>query len=88
MTQIALNMDIDINEKDIIYLIKNNEIQKNKKYLVHSLEIKEVGNWHDGYIYDHYAFLEEIDSKLLSHQLIAITSKMLQIKDLYFVKCN
>ena len=82
-----LAIPINLNKNDTIYLIKNNEIQKNKKYLVHSVEMKEDGNWHDGYVYAHYAFLEEIDSQLLSHQLIAVTSKMLEINDIYFVNC-
>lgn len=83
-----LSYPVNINEKDVIYLIKNNQIQKDKKYLIHLLEIKEEGNWHDGYIYAHYAFVEEMDSKLLSHQLIAITSKMLNMKDIYFAPIN
>jgi len=87
MGSYPLSYLIDVKEKDFIYLIKNNEIEKDKKYVIHSLEIKEDGNWHDGFIYSHYAFLEEINTQLLSYEVIAVTSKMLQINDIYFASC-
>ena len=88
MNNIMLYVPIDLKEQDFIYLIKQGITQKDKKYKVHSLEIKEDGNWHDGYIYSHFAYLEEVQSQLISCELIAVTSKMLQIKDLYFTKCD
>jgi hypothetical protein len=81
------SFQIDIKEQDFIYLIKEGVVQKDKKYKVHSLEVKEDGNWHDGYIFSHYAYVEEVESQLISFELIAVTSKMLQTKDLYFIHC-
>jgi hypothetical protein len=83
-----LSFQIDIKEQDFIYLIKEGVVQKDKKYKVHSLEVKEDGNWHDGYIVSHYAYVEEVESQLISFELIAVTSRMLQTKDLYFTKCD
>jgi hypothetical protein len=88
MNNIVLYIPLDLKEQDFIYLIKQGIIQKDKKYKVYSLEIKEEGNWHDGYVYSHFAYLEEIQSQLISFELIAVTSKMLQTKDLYFTKCD
>jgi hypothetical protein len=84
----VLYIPLDLKEQDFIYLKKQGIIQKDKKYKVHSLEIKEGGNWHDGYVYSHFAYLEEVQTQLISFELIAVTSKMLQIKDLYFTKCD
>jgi hypothetical protein len=83
-----LSFQIDLKEQDIIYLIKKGEVQKDKKYKVHCIEVKEDGNWHDGYIFSHFAYVEEVESQLISFELIAVTSKMLQTKDLYFTKCD
>jgi len=83
-----ISFQIDLKEQDLIYLIKQGEIQKDKKYKVHSLETKEDGNWHDGYVYSHFAYVEEVESQLISFELIAVTSKMLELKDLYFTKCD
>ena len=88
MNNIMLYVPIDLKEQDFIYLIKQGITQKDKKYKVHSLEIKEDGNWHDGYIYSHFAYIEELESQLISYELIAVTSQMLQTKDLYFIKCD
>ena len=83
-----LSFTVDLKEQDFIYLIKQGIVQKDKKYKVHCLEVKEEGNWHDGYTFSHFAYVEEVESQLISFELIAVTSKMLQIKDLYFTKCN
>jgi hypothetical protein len=88
MSNKMLYIPIDLKEQDLIHFIKQGINQKEKKYKVHSLEIKEDGNWHDGYIYSHFAYVEEIQSQLVSFELIAVTSKMLEIKDLYFTKCD
>ena len=88
MNNIMLYIPLDLKEQDLIYLIKQGIVQKDKKYKVHCLEIKEDGNWHDGYIYSHFAYIEELESQLISYELIAVTSQMLQTKDLYFIKCD
>lgn len=85
---LSLSVSIDLEVQDSIYLIENSEVQKDKKYRVHCLEIKEDGNWHDGYVYSHYAYLEEVQTQLISLKLIAVTSRMLQIKELFFEKCD
>lgn len=83
-----LSIQIDIKEQDFIYLIKQGVVQKDKKYKVHRLEVQEDGNWHDGYIFSHFAYVEEVESQLISMELIAFTSRMLQINDIYFTKCD
>jgi hypothetical protein len=83
-----LSFQIDLKEQDFIYLINQGEIQKDKKYKVHCIEVTEDGNWHDGYVFSHFAYVEEVESQLISFELIAVTSRMLQIKDLYFTKCD
>jgi hypothetical protein len=78
---------VKLNKYDVIYLIKQGEIKKDKKYKVHSIEIKEDGNWHDGYIISYSAYIEELSTQLITFELLAVTSKMLQINDIYFIHC-
>jgi hypothetical protein len=82
-----LSYQVDLNNNDLIYLIKQGEIKKDKKYKVHSIDIKEDGNWHDGYIISYSAYIEEVKSQLITFELLAVTSKMLQINDIYFTRC-
>jgi hypothetical protein len=54
----------DFKKDDIIYLIKDNEPDKNNSYIIHHIEIIKGGNWHDGYDETHYAYLENTKTKL------------------------
>lgn len=79
----------DFSEKDIVYLMNDaNIILKDKKYLVHKIEIIKGGDFHDGWHEEHFAYLEDIDSQLIEKKLIAFINQMLNVKNIYAIKCN
>jgi hypothetical protein len=78
----------DFSEKDIVYLMKDdNIILKDKKYLVHKIEIIEGGNFLDGWTEEHSAYLEDIDTQIIERKNIAFINQMCGIKNIYAIKC-
>ena len=71
---------------DNIYLIKDNEPDKNNSYIIHYVEIIKGGNWHDGYDESHYAYLENTKTNLCERKLIVYLNMMCQINKFYAVK--
>jgi GABA(A) receptor-associated protein len=76
----------DFKKDDIIYLIKDNEPDKNNSYIIHNIEIIKGGNWHDGYDESHYAHLENTKTNLCERKMIVYLNMMCQIKNFYAVK--
>lgn len=71
---------------DVIYLLKDNKPDKNDTYIIHKIEIIKGGNWHDGFDETHYAYLENIKSKLCERKVIAYINNMCQYNLLYAIK--
>jgi len=78
--------DDDFKKDDTIYLIKDNEPDKNNSYIIHLIEIIKGGNWHDGYDETHYAYLENIKTNLSEKKMIVYLNMMCQIKNIFAVK--
>ena len=71
---------------DIVYLIKDNEPDKNNSYIIHHIEIIKGGNWHDGYDETHYAYLENIKTKLFEKKMIVYLNLMCQVQNFFAIK--
>jgi hypothetical protein len=71
---------------DIIHLIQDNKIDKNNNYIIHNIEIIKGGNWHDGYDETHYAYIENINTKLCEKKMIVYLNLMCGIKMFFAVK--
>ena len=82
------NVNLGFKEGDLVYHIKNNIIQTNQLFKVHAFEIKEGGNFHDGYEETHYAYMEDMETHLVEKREFAFINLMCQKKYIYFVKCT
>ena len=71
---------------DIIYLIKDNEPDKNNSYIIHHIEIIKGGNWHDGYDDTQYAYLENTETNLCEKKIIMYLNLMCQIQNFFAIK--
>jgi hypothetical protein len=79
------NLDVGFKEGDVVYHMKN----INKKFKVHKIDkVEEGGSFHDGYEEKHYAYLEDLETRLIERQQVAFFNLMCQIKNIYFVKCE
>jgi GABA(A) receptor-associated protein len=71
---------------DIVYLLKDNKLDKNETYIIHLIEIIKGGDFHDGYSESYYAYLENTKTKLGEKKMIAYTNIMCGIKSFFAVK--
>jgi GABA(A) receptor-associated protein len=71
---------------DIVYLLKDNKLDKNESYIIHLIEIIKGGDFHDGYSESYYAYLENTKTKLGEKKMIAYTNIMCGIKSFFAVK--
>ena len=71
---------------DIVYLLKDNKIDKNDTYIIHLIEIIKGGNFHDGYEVTHYAYLENTKTNLCEKKMIVYLNIMCQIQNVYAIK--
>ena len=78
--------DYDFKKGDIINLIQDNKLDKNNSYIIHNIEIVKGGNWHDGYDETHYAYIENINTKLGEKKMIVYLNMMCGIKMFFAVK--
>lgn len=78
--------DYDFKKGDIINLIQDNKVDKNNSYIIHNIEIVKGGNWHDGYDENHYAYIENINTKLGEKKMIVYLNMMCGIKMFFAVK--
>jgi GABA(A) receptor-associated protein len=61
---------------DIIYLIKDNIIDKTVTYTIHSVEIIKGGDWHDGFSETYYGLLENNTTKIIEKNELAYINLM------------
>ena len=71
---------------DIIYLLKNDKLDKNNTYIIHLVEIIKGGDFHDGYSETYYAYLENTITNVGEKKMIAYTNIMSGIKLFFAVK--
>ena len=71
---------------DIIYLLKDNKLDKNETYIIHLIEIIKGGDFHDGYSETYYAYLENTKTNLGEKKMILYTNIMCGIKIFFAVK--
>ena len=71
---------------DLVYLIKDNKLDKNDTYIIHLIEIIKGGDFHDGFSESHYAYLENTKTKIGEKKMIAYTNTMCGIKLFFAVK--
>ena len=76
----------DFKNDDLVYLIKDNIIDKNILYIIQDIEIVMGGNWHDGYSETHYAYLKNNITNITEKKLIAYISVMNNIQLFYIIK--
>jgi GABA(A) receptor-associated protein len=76
----------DFKKDDLVYLIKDNIVDKNILYIIQEIEIEFGGNWHDGYSETHYAYLKNTTTNVIEKKLIAYTSMMNNVNLLYVIK--
>jgi len=76
----------DFKNDDLVYLIKDNIVDKSISYLIQDIEIETGGNWHDGYSETHYAYLKNITTSIVEKKLIAYISMMNNLKLFYVIK--
>jgi GABA(A) receptor-associated protein len=76
----------DFKTDDLVYLIKDNVIDKSISYIIQDTEIETGGNWHDGYSETHYAYLKNTTTNIIEKKLIAYISMMNNIKLFYVIK--
>jgi len=74
----------DFKKNDLVYLIKDNIIDKSISYIIQEIEIG--GNWHDGYSETHYAYLKDTTNNIIEKKLIAYISMMNNVKIFYVIK--
>ena len=79
---------LDFKEGDFVYIIKNNQIQKNNKYKVLKLDYEEGGSFHHGYEVQLTAILENTETQELDKYTVAFFNLMYKIQDFYFVNVN
>jgi len=71
---------------DLVYLIKDNIIDKSISYIIQDIEIENGGNWHDGYSETHYAYLKNTITNIIEKKLIAYISTMNNLNLFYVIK--
>ena len=76
----------DFKKDDLVYLIKDNIIDKSISYIIKEIEIETGGNWHDGFSETHYAYLKNTTTNIIEKKLIAYTSMMNNVQLLYVIK--
>ena len=76
----------DLKKDDLVYLIKDNIIDKSISYIIKEIEIETRGNWHDGFSETHYAYLKNTTTNIIEKKLIAYTSMMNNVQLLYVIK--
>jgi GABA(A) receptor-associated protein len=76
----------DLKKDDLVYLIKDNIIDKSISYVIQEIEIETGGNWHDGFSETHYAYLKNTTTDTIDKKLIAYTSVMNNVHLLYVIK--
>lgn len=73
----------DFREGDLIYLVKNNKIQKDKVFKVYQFDFEEGGTFHDGYEITIYAYIEDENTRAMEKCQIGFFNVMCQIKQIY-----
>ena len=76
----------DFKNDDLVYLIKDNIIDKSISYIIQDIEIETGGNWHDGYSETYYAYLKNTTTNIIEKKLIAYISMMNNLKLFYIIK--
>lgn len=76
----------DFKKDDLVYLIKDNIIDKSISYIIKDIEIETGGNWHDGFSEIHYAYLKNTTTNIIEKKLITYTSMMNNVKLCYVIK--
>jgi GABA(A) receptor-associated protein len=76
----------DFKKDDLVYLIKDNVIDKSILYIIQDIEIETGGNWHDGYSETHYAYLKNTTTNIIEKKLISYISMMNNLKLFYIIK--
>ena len=76
----------DFKKDDLVYLIKDNIIDKSISYIIKDIEIETGGNWHDGFSETHYAYLKNTTTNIIEKKLITYTSMMNNVKLCYVIK--
>jgi GABA(A) receptor-associated protein len=76
----------DFKKDDLVYLIKDNIIDKSISYVIQEIEIETSGNWHDGFSETHYTYLKNTTTNIIEKKLIAYTSMMNNVHLLYVIK--
>jgi|LakMenEpi03Aug12_release.lakeMendotaPanAssembly.Ray.scaffolds.fasta_scaffold2033381_1 hypothetical protein len=79
---------LDFKEGDFVYIINNNQLQKNNTYKVLKLDYEEGGSFHDGYEIHLTAILEDTKTQDLDKYTVAFFNVMCQIQKIYFVNVN
>ena len=76
----------DLKKDDLVYLIKDNIIDKSISYIIKDIEIETGGNWHDVFSETHYAYLKNTTTNIIEKKLITYTSMMNNVQLLYVIK--
>ena len=73
----------DFKEGDLVYLVKNHKLQKDKVFKVYQFDFEEGGTFHGGYEINIYAYLEDENTRVLGKYRIGFFNVMRQIKSIY-----
>ena len=67
---------LNFKKGDLVYLINNDKIQKDKIYKVENISILTDGNWHDGFGDAYYAELKDMDTQEIKKKEVAYVNHM------------
>jgi hypothetical protein len=74
---------LNFKEDNLVYLISDNKVNKDKIYKVHNLEYVEGGSYFDGFEIYLYAYLEDIETNIIEKIHVAYFSPMQRITIIY-----
>ena len=81
-----MSSTIQFKEDDIVYLIENNKILIDKKYIIRKIEVENGDKLNDTYEATYFAYLEDIDTKEIQKKIIAYKNYLYNWNYLYIIK--
>ena len=81
-----MSSTIQFKEDDIVYLIENNQILADKRYIIRKIEVENGDKLNDTYEVTYFADLEDIDTKEIQKKIIAYKNYLYNWNYLYIIK--
>ena len=81
-----MSSTIQFKEDDIVYLIENNQILADKRYIIRKIEVENGDKSNDTYEVTYFADLEDIDTKEIQKKIIAYKNYLYNWNYVYIIK--